>query len=91
METKNVNLRRVLGIIIVVSAIGIMILKYFTFKSYDDFIMPIILVGMGIMFTFMKPEEEKKQIVLSRRKQFILVSTLSIVVVAGIITAFIVH
>jgi drug/metabolite transporter (DMT)-like permease len=85
MESRKLTPTKFLGIIIGVSAIGLMILKYITNGNYDSFMLPIILLVLGSIIYSRKPEKESKQIVTDPKTRKMIISALSVLVITGII------
>lgn len=83
MESKT---RYFLGAIIVVCAIGIMILNYFTNKGFDSYIIPFILLPFSVTVFLAKHKKEKTDIRLSKKQQKIILPIVSVTLIAGIIT-----
>ncbi len=89
METAKTNFGKVSGVIVMICAIGLTILNIFFNKNFDSYIMPFILLMAGIIFLVRVQSEESRQITVSPKKQKILIATLSISLVAGIVTLII--
>ena len=88
MKSLKLNFSKVSGIIITVCAIGIIALKYFTNGDLDSYILPVILLCVGAVFIFQKPENNAKQIELNPAKRNIILSVLSIMIIVGFIAFF---
>ena len=86
METRVKNL---LGTIIAVSAIGMMLMKYIANENIDSFILPFILLCLSVIIFFNKSKKENKQVELSKKQQYIILSLVSVALVAGLITFFV--
>jgi len=89
METKKLDSKKVAGIIMAISAIGIMILKYFTNGNLDSYIMPFILLCVSVSLYFTTPKNETKQTEQKTTKGKIILSLVSIALVSGIIMFFV--
>lgn len=89
METKKINANTVSGIIITISAIGIMIVNYFTNGDLDSYIMPIIFFCMAVVMFTSNTKSKPKQIELSTTQKRVVLSIISIALVSGIVVFFI--
>ena len=84
MNTKKLNLSKVSAIIMATCAIGILYINYFVKETADEPIMPIILMGMAIMFYFQKPSKKPEKFDLSTKKARIIFGFAIIFLVTGI-------
>ncbi len=88
MDTKKKNLTKVLGIITILSAIGIIVLNYFTKEDFlDSLIIPCLLIWLGTIFITRK-QKGAEEIKLSDKNKKILLSGSLIALIAGIATFF---
>ncbi len=85
METMKVNTVRTLGIVIIISALAIGALKYYTEGDIDSYMMPFILFCMGVVFVTKKSAEKPKQIRLKPHQARIALWVGTIVLIMGII------
>lgn len=57
MESKKRKVSRVMGLITVICAMGMAILNIIQGKPFDDYIMPVIFLAVGISFLTRKQTE----------------------------------
>ena len=82
------RVRILLGTIIAICAIGMMVVKYITNGNFDSYILPFILLWISVIVFFNKPKKENKQVELSKKQQYIILSALSITLVSGLVVFF---
>jgi len=83
-KTKNGTVK-ISGIIISICALGITILNAVQGNNMDSYIMPFILLMLGMSLLFRKQGEEKAQIKLGKRPRRIVIAALSISLLSGIL------
>ncbi len=82
METR---VRIFLGIIIAVSAVGMMVVKYTTNGNMDSYIMPFLLLFLSAVVFSNNSKKDKEQKVFSKKQQKVLLPTAMVVLGSGII------
>jgi len=86
MEIKKNGSLKISGSITIACALGITILHVLQGENLDSYILPFILLMLGISFLFRRPTSENRQIKMSRTARKIVIAALSISLVAGILT-----
>jgi len=86
MDAEKAKFRKACGLIMIICASAVAVLNLALNKNTDNYIMPLILLIPGILFIIRKQSEESRQILLSPKKRKIIVTTLSLFLVAGIVT-----
>jgi len=85
MTTSKKGSARISGIITIACALGITILNIIQNNNVDSYIMPFILLMIGLFFLFPKPAEESVKIKMGKVARRIVIAALSISLIAGIL------
>lgn len=89
MDTTKTNVTKVCGVIMIVCASAVAVLNLSLSKNTDSYIMSFILLIPGILFLVRKQSAESRQMAISLKKRKIIITTLSVSLVAGIATLII--
>lgn len=81
----KMNNKRIFGAIIVLCAIGIVILNIIAHKSFDDYLIAIILLCASVPLLLSKPKESETKPAMNRRTKYMVVTSLSIAIVSGLV------
>lgn len=85
METSSRNFKVVSGVTIIICAIFMIALNIIAKENMDSYIMPFILLWLGVLFLTRKSDEERPQISMSPKKRMFMIASLSISLVGGIV------
>lgn len=88
MNTKNKDFGKVAGVITIISAIGIMIVKMMTDNEPDSYIMPVVLLCLGVVFIGINSEKTSVYNKMSPKTRNISITALIICLIVGIVFAF---
>jgi len=90
MQTQKLSFSKGSGIIVIGCAIAITVIKYLTQGDLDSYIMPFILLCMGVVFMSQKEKVEKKPFNLSTKQARISMAIVLVSLIAGSIAFFMV-
>jgi len=90
MQTQKLSFSKVSGIIVIGCAIAIIVIKYLTQGDLDSYIMPFMLMCMGVVFLSRKNKEEEKPFYMSPKQARIAMAIVLVSLIAGIIVFFLV-
>jgi len=85
MEKSDRKLAKVSGLIMIVSALGISLLNVLERNPFDSYIMPFILLMVGMVYLLRKTENEQRSLQIGKKQKRIVIATLSISLVGGIV------